>query len=169
MVENSYQAAPYHPKLVILTGAGLSAESGIDTFRGEGGVWENYRVEDVATPEAFKQTPSKVHEFYNARRRQLGDEKITPNKAHEALAKLSDKMGRDVMIVTQNVDDLLEKAGAKNIIHMHGELSKIRCESCATVKVWSKDLTIETKCMVCQKSGFLRPHIVWFGEIPFGL
>lgn len=157
------------PKVVILTGAGLSAESGIDTFRGKGGIWKQYSPEDVATQEAFKQNPDKVHEFYNARRKQLKDKAIKPNKAHQALADLGKKLKGDLMLITQNVDNLLERAGATGITHMHGELSKIRCEACADVREWTADLSTDTQCLNCGKAGKLRPHIVWFGEIPFGL
>ena len=163
------QPPPYHPEIVILSGSGLSAESGIETFRGEGGVWENYRIEDVASPEAFKQSPDKVHSFYNMRRKQLYSSDIKPNKAHEALARLTNELGKNVLLVTQNVDNLLEKAGAKGVMHMHGELAKIRCENCATVREWKGDLSVETECTICHQSGSLRPYIVWFGEIPFGL
>ena len=169
MSQTDFDITPYHPKVVILSGAGLSAESGIDTFRKQGGVWDKYRLEDVATPEAFKQTPEKVHEFYNFRRQQLQDTKVKPNKAHKALAKLSQERGDSCMHVTQNVYNLLEQAGAKNIIHMHGELLKIRCESCSSVQSWNKDVFTTTKCNKCGVVGKLRPHIVWFGEIPFGL
>ena len=160
---------PENPSIVILTGAGISAESGIETFRDQGGFWENYRIEDVASPEAFRQSPDKVHEFYNMRRRQLTDETIKPNKAHEALARLTHKLEDKVLLVTQNVDNLLERAGGNGILHMHGELMKIRCVNCAHVCPWNKDIFADTKCPNCRVEGHLRPHIVWFGEIPFGL
>lgn len=170
MTESDKQSSQNtYPRIVILTGAGLSSESGIDIYRGKTGLWEKYRLEDVATPEAYKQTPGKVHEFYNIRRSQLSDPKIKPNDAHKALARLDKELGQEVMIITQNVDDLLEKAGVRQVIHMHGELTKIRCENCANVQVWDKDLDVETICTQCGEAGFLRPHIVWFGEIPFGL
>lgn len=169
MSSESQNSLPENPSIVILTGAGLSSESGIDTFRGQGGIWEKYRIEDVASPDAFKQSPNKVHEFYNLRRRELADKNIIPNKAHEALAKLTNTLESQVLLVTQNVDNLLERAGAKGILHMHGELIKIRCENCADVRQWDEDISVDTKCPNCRVEGFLRPHIVWFGEIPFGL
>ncbi len=153
--------------IFILTGAGISAESGIDTFRDKGGIWERNSIEDVATPEAFAKDPMRVHGFYNARRRALGAPDIQPNAAHKALALLEERLPSRVLIVTQNIDDLHERAGSRNLIHMHGELMKARCTSCDDVKRHDSDLTIDSVCSHCQVKGAMRPHIVWFGEAPF--
>lgn len=177
--------------IVILTGAGISAESGLATFRDNNGLWCNHRIEDVATPEAFARNPKLVHEFYNMRRAQLKD--AHPNAAHLALAELSARWKGKVVLVTQNVDDLHEKASGKwqvtsdkknpnlppatchlSLLHMHGELKKVRCEHCKTIHHWEKDLFVDTPCPSCtvpdpairRGEGRLRPHIVWFGEMP---
>jgi NAD-dependent deacetylase len=150
--------------IVILTGAGISAESGVATFRDNGGLWENHRIEEVATPEAFAADPVLVHNFYNMRRAQLPT--VQPNAAHEALARLERELDGKCTIVTQNVDNLHERAGSSNVIHMHGELSKVRCEACQTVHLWDVDCLTETPCSTCGHTA-LRPHIVWFGEMPF--
>ena len=152
--------------IVILTGAGISAESGVRTFRDAGGLWEGHRVEDVATPEGFKRDPGLVHAFYNARRRQLAE--VAPNAAHFALAELERGWDGEVLLVTQNVDDLHERAGSRNLIHLHGELLKARCEHCGGVHAWEEDLDAATHCPACGAKA-LRPHIVWFGELPFEL
>lgn len=149
--------------IVILTGAGISAESGLATFRDNNGLWCNHRIEDVATPEAFARNPKLVHEFYNMRRAQLKD--AMPNAAHIALADLQRGWPGKVIIVTQNVDDLHEKAGA-SVMHMHGELKKARCAVTEEVFDWQEDMTAATACSCCKKPGRLRPHIVWFGEMP---
>jgi NAD-dependent deacetylase len=151
--------------IVVLTGAGISAESGVKTFRDNDGLWENHRVEDVATPEAFATDPVLVHNFYNMRRAQLGT--VEPNLAHKALARLEAELDGRVTVVTQNVDDLHERAGSKNIIHMHGELKKVRCQKCLGVEIWADECTLETTCPTCNHTGLMRPHIVWFGEMPF--
>lgn len=153
--------------IFILTGAGISAESGIETFRDKGGIWEKNSIEDVATPEAFAKDPMRVHAFYNARRRALGAADIAPNAAHKALALLEEKLPSRVLIVTQNIDDLHERAGSQNLIHMHGELAKARCTMCGDVRRQDEDLNVASICPVCQTEGTLRPHIVWFGEMPF--
>lgn len=150
--------------IVILTGAGVSQESGIATFRDQNGLWENHRVEEVASPLGFARNPELVHRFYNLRRRQLRE--VKPNAGHEALALLERKWPGKVLLVTQNVDDLHERAGSKNILHMHGELNKARCASCEWLSVWEEDLHTELPCPSCHKKGALRPHIVWFGEVP---
>ncbi len=150
--------------IVILTGAGISAESGIRTFRASDGLWEDHRVEDVATPEGFKRDPRLVHNFYNARRAQLKE--VVPNTAHDALTKLQKNHPGDVTIITQNVDDLHERSGAE-VIHMHGELKSIFCVNCRRVYSWSEDCFIDTVCEHCHESGTLRPDIVWFGEVPY--
>jgi len=151
--------------IVILTGAGISAESGVATFRDNDGLWEQHSIEDVATPEAFARDPVLVHGFYNQRRAQLLD--VKPNAAHEALATLQKKLDGDVTIVSQNVDDLHERAGSTNVIHMHGELKKVRCRACATVHVWQGNCSQESECPACGRGNSLRPDIVWFGEMPF--
>jgi NAD-dependent deacetylase len=153
-------------RIFILTGAGLSAESGISTFRDPDGVWARYDLEDVATPEGFARNPLLVHEFYNMRRRDHAQ--VTPNAAHFALAKLERAHG-DVIIVTQNVDALHEQAGSKNLIHMHGELLSALCARCRQQHAWDVELTIETPCPACQRPGGMRPDVVWFGEIPYQL
>lgn len=152
--------------IVILTGAGISKESGLDTFRCAGGIWSQVRLEDVATPEAFHRDPVMVHRFYNDRRRQLQDPAITPNAAHAALARLERDWGGEVLIVTQNIDDLHERGGARAVLHMHGELNKIRCEACGAVQTWTHDLSVQDVCPACSRGGRLRPHVVWFGEMP---
>ncbi|MBL7248998.1 Sir2 family NAD+-dependent deacetylase [Alloalcanivorax marinus] len=153
-------------KIVILTGAGISAESGINTFRDAGGLWENHRIEDVATPQAFQRDPAGVQAFYNRRREQLRDPAIRPNAAHEALARLERERPGEVLVITQNVDNLHERAGSRNLIHMHGELLKARCQSTDSLVPVDKDLSVDQECGVCGASGCLRPHVVWFGEMP---
>ncbi len=154
-------------KVVVLTGAGISAESGIRTFRAEDGLWEEHKVEDVATPEGFFRHPTLVQEFYNARRAKLFDPKIKPNNAHFALAKLEEKLGKDFLLVTQNVDNLHERAGSKNLIHMHGDLLTVRCERSGQIYPWQRDVTAKDRCTCCKTPQRLRPNIVWFGEMPF--
>lgn len=161
-----------HPirNITILTGAGISAESGIDTFRTAGGLWENHRIEDVATPEAFADNPVLVHDFYNARRRQLLSDDLHPNAAHLALARLEHALstlpGAELTLVTQNIDNLHERAGSTNVIHMHGELLKMRCVDTDLVFDIRSDLELADRCRCCRLPGNLRPHVVWFGEIP---
>lgn len=152
--------------IVILTGAGISRESGLDTFRCKDGIWSKVNLEDVATPEAFRKNPQMVQDFYNARRRQLVEDKPKPNPGHLALARLERVWAGRVLIVTQNIDNLHEAAGSENIIHMHGELMKIRCNHCDALLHWEEDLSVETLCPQCLKAGGLRPHVVWFGEVP---
>ena len=154
-------------RLVILTGAGISAESGIPTFRDPGGVWEKYDLEQVATPEGFRRNPDLVHEFYNARRRDLL--RVEPNAAHLALAELERSWPGEFLLVTQNVDDLHERAGSRRVIHIHGELLKVRCEVCGRVFRETGKIFTRTPCPFCGKPGGLRPHVVWFGETPFHL
>jgi NAD-dependent deacetylase len=153
-------------RIVILTGAGISKESGLDTFRDKDGIWSKVRLEDVATPEGFRRDKAKVHAFYNERRRQLADPAIKPNAAHQALARLEAEWPGEVLLVTQNIDDLHERAGSRNLLHMHGEMRKIRCEHCREVHVWLDDLDTSIPCPACVKAGGLRPHVVWFGEMP---
>ncbi len=158
---------PQGGSIVILTGAGVSAESGVRTFRDAGGLWEGHRVEDVATPEAFAAHPALVQGFYNARREQL--KAVSPNAAHMALARLEAEWAGPMLLVTQNVDDLHDRAGNRNLIHMHGELRKARCTNCHTIHPWEEALTEATPCPACGRKARLRPHIVWFGEIPLEL
>lgn len=158
-----------HMKITVLTGAGISAESGISTFRDKNGLWENHRMEDVATPEAFQSNPELVQRFYNQRRAQLNDPNIAPNDAHLELAKLEEKIGQDFFLITQNVDNLHERAGNKRVLHMHGELTKIRCVQCQNIQTHKYDITSKTKCDKCQSLQTMRPNIVWFGEMPIGM
>lgn len=155
--------------IVILTGAGISKESGIDTFRDKDGLWTRVNLEDVATPEGFARDPVMVHAFYNERRRGLTSDNIRPNAAHEALARLEAKWPGEVLLVTQNIDDLHERAGSRNLIHMHGEMFKARCTHCRNVHPWREDLALETVCPSCAQPGGMRPHVVWFGEMPFDM
>ncbi|MEQ8602878.1 MAG: NAD-dependent deacylase [Marivibrio sp.] len=153
--------------IVILTGAGISKESGIDTFRDKGGIWSRHSLEEVATPEGYAADPEKVHDFYNQRRRDLLSADIRPNPAHEAIARLEAGWPHRVLTVTQNIDDLHERGGARQLLHMHGELLKMRCEDCAGVHDWREDATVQSACPACGRTGRLRPHVVWFGEMPF--
>jgi NAD-dependent deacetylase len=155
------------PAIVVLTGAGISQESGLSTFRDVDGIWARYRVEDVATPEAFARDPARVHEFYNLRRRNLLAGNVQPNPAHLALVALESSWPGDFLLVTQNIDDLHERAGSKALIHMHGEMRKVRCAPCGDVRVFAGDLTLASICPACGCPGGLRPHVVWFGETPF--
>ena len=157
------------PTIVILTGAGISKESGLDTFRDSDGIWAKVRIEDVATPEAFARNPTRVQEFYNARRAGLSEPGVVPNAAHEALARLEREWPGEVLLVTQNIDDLHERAGSKNLIHMHGELLKVRCEYCDVLMNWSESLLATTPCPHCGRKNGMRPHVVWFGEMPLGM
>ncbi|MFN4312353.1 MAG: Sir2 family NAD+-dependent deacetylase [Ferrovibrio sp.] len=150
--------------IVILTGAGISAESGLGTFRDKDGLWTKYDLSEVATPEGFARNPVLVHDFYNARRRNLLE--AQPNAAHAALAELERLWDGDFLLVTQNVDNLHERAGSRRLRHMHGELLKIRCDDCGYVTEWEHDLDLATTCPACGRSARLRPHVVWFGEMP---
>ena len=151
--------------IVILTGAGISAESGLATFRGADGLWEGHRVEDVATPEAFERDPARVHQFYDARRARLGE--VEPNAAHRALARLDKEWPGELLIVTQNVDDLHERAGAKRLLHMHGQLTSGWCLGCDERFAWEGPMGEGAACPACQVAGRVRPDIVWFGEMPY--
>ena len=153
--------------IVVLTGAGISAESGLATFRAEDGLWEQHRVEDVATPEGFARDPELVHEFYNMRREAAARAK--PNPAHLALARLEAEHAGKMLVVTQNIDHLHEDAGSENVVHMHGEVSKCRCTACNTVAPCPGPLSLDSVCAACGSVGTLRPHIVWFGEMPLEL
>ncbi len=155
--------------LVILTGAGISRESGLHTFRDPDGIWSKVRIEDVATPEAFARDSGRVHAFYNARRRQLLDPAIQPNAAHRALVRLEQAWHGGFLLITQNVDDLHERAGNSRLLHMHGELQRARCSACGATAPWRDDLSTTTSCPACQRTGAMRPDIVWFGETPIAL
>jgi NAD-dependent deacetylase len=150
-------------RIVILTGAGLSAESGLGTFREKGGLWSQFPLEEVATHEGFARNPARVLDFYNLRRRRHRDAR--PNAAHIALARLEREHAGDVLTVTQNIDALHEAAGSRKLIHMHGELTKALCAACGMSTAWSEDLTVETACHACGEAA-VRPDVVWFGEMP---
>ena len=154
--------------IVILTGAGVSAESGVATFRGPDGLWEGHRVEDVATPEAFRRDPELVHAFYDARRAKLGT--VEPNAAHKALARLDAEWLGELLLVTQNVDDLHERAGSSRLVHMHGELRKGWCLACDERFAWEGPMLSGVNvCPACAATGQVRPDIVWFGEMPYDM
>jgi NAD-dependent deacetylase len=157
-------------KVLVLTGAGISAESGIPTFRGADGLWEGHRFEDVATPGAFLRDPKLVHRFYNQRRRTLLSPEIQPNAAHRALAEFEAKHADEFLLVTQNIDDLHRRAGSQKVLAMHGELLKARCTDTGELFDWRTDLETETPHpKLPQRLGRLRPHVVWFGEMPLGM
>lgn len=152
--------------IVILTGAGLSAESGLATFRDMGGIWARHDVREVATPEGYARNPALVLDFYNQRRRQGAS--VTPNAAHVALARLEAEYPGAVLIVTQNIDPLHEAAGSRDLIHMHGELLKALCARCGARHDWgAADITLESACGACGTVGRMRPDVVWFGEVPY--
>lgn len=153
--------------IVILTGAGISRESGLATFRDADGIWSRVRIEDVATPDAFARDPGRVQAFYNARRRQLLEEAVQPNDAHRALARLEREWTGPVLLVTQNVDDLHERAGSAAPVHMHGELLRSRCLGCRATAACTGDLDPDSVCAACGATGALRPDVVWFGEMPY--
>jgi len=151
-------------KVVVLTGAGISAESGVPTFRDADGLWEGHRVEDVASPEAFDRHPSVVHRFYDTRRAAIAG--VDPNPAHFALARLEEHLGDDLLVVTQNIDDLHERAGSTRVLHMHGQLRSALCRACHTRTPWTDDLGDLPPCPRCGVTE-LRPDVVWFGEVPY--
>jgi NAD-dependent deacetylase len=153
-------------KVVVLTGAGISAESGLKTFRDNNGLWENHSIEDVATPEGFERNAELVFRFYNQRRRQLLNPEVQPNKAHLALAKLENTLADNFTLITQNVDDLHQRAGNKNVLHMHGSLLSARCLSSLSCRNIFTDLDATNQCACCQPTSGMRPDIVWFGEMP---
>jgi len=153
-------------KVVVLTGAGISAESGVPTFRDADGLWEGHRVEDVATPEAYVRDPVTVQRFYDARRAALAA--VEPNPAHHALARLEQAVGDQLLVVTQNIDDLHERAGSTRVLHMHGELRSALCRSCRGRFPWEEDLGDFPPCPGCGTTE-LRPDVVWFGEVPYDL
>jgi len=166
MIELGFRPAG-DERIVVLTGAGISKESGLSTFRDDDGIWAQVSPEDVATPEGFQRNPSLVLDFYNQRRRHLLSGEVEPNAAHAALAKLETEWPNDVTIVTQNIDDLHERAGSTNVIHMHGDILKARCIACEGVVESRDDLSVEMMCRSCKASGTLRPDVVWFGEFPY--
>jgi len=158
------------PRIFVLTGAGVSAESGLGTFRDTDGVWTRHTLEDVATPGGFGRNPERVHDFYNARRRALRE--AAPNPAHRALARLEQAVreaGGEFLLVTQNVDDLHERAGSLRLLHMHGELMRARCNACGDRRAWTEDMFTDTPCEACGCAGALRPDGVWCGEMPYGM
>lgn len=152
--------------IVVLTGAGISAESGVPTFRDSDGLWEGHRIEDVATPEAYDASPVAVQKFYDARRRALAE--VEPNPAHVALARLEEVLGDKLFLVTQNIDDLHERGGSTQVAHMHGELLKALCRACGARVEWPEDLVDFPPCPRCGVPE-LRPDVVWFGEVPYGM
>lgn len=152
-------------KIVILTGAGISAESGVSTFRDPDGIWAKFDYRDVATPEGFARDPGKVLSFYNMRLNLHRD--VKPNRAHFALAELEDEFPGSVVVVTQNVDNLHEAAGSQNVIHMHGEIMKRLCSGCGHREPWHDAYEVNAVCPKCDTSGTLRPDVVWFGEMPY--
>ena len=160
---------PRPASIVVLIGAGVSAESGIRTFRAADGLWEDHRVEDVASPEGFAADPALVHAFYNQRRRHLLSGEVGPNPAHAALARFERDFDGEFLLVTQNIDNLHERAGSRNLLHLHGELLKMRCVRTDRVFDIDEDLSPASRCSCCDAPGGLRPHIVWFGEMPFYL
>ena len=156
---------PSAPSIVILTGAGVSAESGVPTFRAADGLWEGHRVEDVATPQAFRRNPGLVQRFYDERRAFLSQ--VAPNAAHQALARLDAAWPGELLLVTQNVDDLHDRAGSRRLLHMHGELLSALCTACGSARPWQAPLSDPHACPACTRPGTLRPDIVWFGEMPY--
>jgi NAD-dependent deacetylase len=157
---------PNYQSIVVLTGAGISAESGVQTFRAKDGLWENHRIEDVATPEAFVRDPQLVQQFYNERRQPILDGLVHPNPAHLALAELAREFTGKLTLVTQNIDNLHEQAGSPSVLHMHGEILKIRCQSSQQIFDIDRAISVDDVCVCCGRAGNLRPHIVWFGEMP---
>ena len=153
-------------RVVVLTGAGVSAESGLRTFRDAGGLWEGHDPMQVATPEAFYSDPELVQRFYDERRRALAT--VAPNAAHEALARLESALGDDLVLITQNIDDLHERAGSRRVLHMHGELLSALCAACGRRTPWREDLGHRPPCPTCTEPT-LRPDVVWFGEMPYGM
>lgn len=155
------------PYTVILTGAGVSAESGIATFRASDGLWERHRIDDVATPEGFYRNPELVQAFYNARRAELAG--VQPNSAHQAIARLQRLVGERLFLVTQNIDDLHERGGSPQVVHMHGELLKARCVTSSKVMDCASTMEANEPCSCCSPPSVMRPHIVWFGEMPLDM
>lgn len=165
-MSSSFMSSTAYQSIVVLTGAGISAESGIRTFRASDGLWEEHRIEDVASPEGFLRDPVTVHHFYNLRREQLLHQGVIPNAAHRALATFEDQFSGRFTLVTQNIDNLHEQAGSQHPLHMHGELLKIRCQNSGEVFECKEDTYATSVCPCCGAPGNLRPHVVWFGEMP---
>ena len=153
--------------ILILTGAGVSAESGLGTFRDKGGLWERHDLDEVATPEGYARNPDRVLDFYNMRRRTC--RAAAPNPAHRALARLQREWPGRVTLVTQNIDDLHERAGSKNVTHMHGRILSALCAACGNRWGWAGDMTRADACPACAAPGAVRPDVVWFGEMPYAL
>ena len=151
--------------IVILTGAGISAESGISTFRDPDGIWAKIDYREVATPQGFAANPTRVHAFYNWRRSNVLT--VEPNAAHSALARLEREFGGDFLLVTQNVDSLHERAGSQRLIHMHGQHDKALCSACGERSAWEGEMSLESRCPCCHRTGQMRPDVVWFGEMPY--
>ena len=158
-----------YQRIVILTGAGISAESGINTFRDQNGLWEQHHIEDVATPEGYARDINLVERFYNSRLEQLSSPEVKPNLAHVALAKLEHDFSGEILVVTQNVDNLHERAGSRHLLHMHGELVKGRCAQSLQTFTLREPFGTDNCCTCCIPGKRLRPHIVWFGEMPLGM
>ena len=156
---------PLPSSIVILTGAGISVESGIPSFRDKSGLWSMVNWQDYATPDAFARDPGRVRDFYNKRRRAMAG--VQPNAAHHALARLEAGFRGDFLLVTQNIDDLHEAAGSRRLVHMHGELGSALCEACGMRSRWPGDMTVDSRCPQCESAGRLRPDVVWFGEMPY--
>ena len=151
--------------IVILTGAGISAESGISTFRDPDGIWAKVDYREVATPQGFAANPVRVHAFYNWRRRNVLT--VEPNAAHFALARLEREFAGDFLLVTQNVDSLHERAGSQKLIHMHGQHNQALCNACGERSGWADEMSLESRCPACERAGHMRPDVVWFGETPY--
>jgi len=151
--------------IVILTGAGISAESGISTFRDPDGIWSKIDYREVATPEGFAANPARVHAFYNWRRQNALT--VEPNAAHLALARLEREFAGDFLLVTQNVDSLHERAGSRKLIHMHGQHDRALCAACGERSAWDAEMSLESRCPCCGRAGHMRPDVVWFGEMPY--
>lgn len=166
---SDHRPLPKGGSIVVLTGAGISRESGLSTFRDADGIWAQVRVEDVATPEAFARDPARVQAFYNARRGHLLDAAVRPNAAHLALARLEAAWPGEILLVTQNIDDLHERAGSRHLVHMHGELLRARCTSCQASSPWRAEIGPDSLCPACAGGNSLRPDVVWFGETPYHL
>lgn len=155
----------YPSSIVILTGAGISAESGISTFRDPDGIWSRIDYREVATPQGFAANPLRVHEFYNWRRRNVAT--VEPNAAHFALGRLEQEFRGEFLLVTQNVDSLHERAGSKRLIHMHGQHDKALCTACEQRCAWHGEMSLSSQCPHCGSVGYMRPDVVWFGEMPY--
>lgn len=154
------------PNVVILTGAGISKESGLSTFRDLDGIWAEINIDDVATPAAFYNNPTRVYAFHDTLRRKVLSEHVQPNAAHYALARLEEELSENTLVITQNIDNLHERAGTNNLIHMHGEILKARCTECGWVRRCLSDLDVNDLCTSCELEAAMRPHVVWFGETP---